>query len=252
MKVWVWGVVVALAAACFLCFGASAEQAGVDYSTLPEQYTALEDTWLGVGYLHINDWWQLSCKNDVLVGVVHNLNDLTISHKIVVLDERLLDVDLLESLGVHEVCTKVILVGELVWTTLNAYLLDLDTYRREGILENATVLQVLELRTNECWALARLAVLEIDNNKCLAIHLDAHTDFDISSCNCHSCIVLIISEFQNFGCKDTKKCRMQNAKCRKLRIKSCLPSFLDKKSRYPKPDVPRRKIFYNIVRYNGL
>ena len=43
MKVWVWGVVVALAAACFLCFGASAEQASVDYSTLPEQYTALEE-----------------------------------------------------------------------------------------------------------------------------------------------------------------------------------------------------------------
>ncbi|MBO7297241.1 MAG: hypothetical protein J6V39_08270, partial [Clostridia bacterium] len=42
MKVWVWGVIVTLAAASFLCFGASAEQAGVDYSTLPEQYVALE------------------------------------------------------------------------------------------------------------------------------------------------------------------------------------------------------------------
>ena len=43
MKVWVWGVIVALAAACFLCFGASAGQGEVDYSTLPEQYVALED-----------------------------------------------------------------------------------------------------------------------------------------------------------------------------------------------------------------
>ena len=43
MKVWVWGVIVTLVMACFLCFGASAEQAGVDYSTLPEQYVALEE-----------------------------------------------------------------------------------------------------------------------------------------------------------------------------------------------------------------
>ena len=43
MKVWVWGVTVALAATCFLCFGASAEQSSADYSTLPEQYVALED-----------------------------------------------------------------------------------------------------------------------------------------------------------------------------------------------------------------
>ena len=43
MKVWVWGVIVTLAAACFLCFGASAEQESVDYSTLPEQYVALEE-----------------------------------------------------------------------------------------------------------------------------------------------------------------------------------------------------------------
>ena len=134
--------------------------------------------------------------NDILIGVVHNLNDLAISHEVIVLDELLLDVDLLESLSVHEVCTEVILVSELVRTTLNAYLLDLDTYRREGILENATVLQVLELRTNKCRTLAWLAVLEIDNNKSLAIHLDTHTDFDISCCNCHSCIFLCIRNFR--------------------------------------------------------
>ena len=43
MKKRVWGVMVVLAAACFLCLGASAEQSGTDYSTLPEQYVALED-----------------------------------------------------------------------------------------------------------------------------------------------------------------------------------------------------------------
>ncbi len=43
MKKGVWGAVVALLTAAFLCFGASAEQTGADYSTLPEQYVALED-----------------------------------------------------------------------------------------------------------------------------------------------------------------------------------------------------------------
>ena len=43
MKKRMWGVIVALAAALFLCFGASAEQTAVDYSALPEQYVALED-----------------------------------------------------------------------------------------------------------------------------------------------------------------------------------------------------------------
>ena len=97
---------------------------------------------------------------------------------------------------------EVILVSELVWTTLNAYLLDLDTYRREGVLQNATILQILELRTNESGAFARLAVLEIDYKEGLAVHLDAHTDFDISSSNLHSvmCFMLIFA-----GAKIVKK-----------------------------------------------
>jgi hypothetical protein len=43
------------------------------------------------------------------------------------------------------VCTKIVLISELVRTTLNANLLNLLTYRRESVLKNATVLEVLEL-----------------------------------------------------------------------------------------------------------
>ncbi len=43
MKKWLWGALAVLAAAAFLCTCASAEQGSVDYSTLPEQYVALEE-----------------------------------------------------------------------------------------------------------------------------------------------------------------------------------------------------------------
>ena len=66
----------------------------------------------------------------------HNLYDLTISHQVVVVDKVLVDVNLLESLSVHKVCAQVILISELVRTTLNAYLLNLLAYRRESLLEN--------------------------------------------------------------------------------------------------------------------
>ena len=41
-----------------------------------------------------------------------------------------------------------------------------------------------------------LAVLtKIDYKESLAVHLDAHTDFDISSCDCHSCILFKIMTY---------------------------------------------------------
>ncbi len=85
---------------------------------------------------------------------------------------------------------QVVLVGELVGATLDAHLLDLDAYRREGVFEDAAVLQVLELRTHESGTLARLAVLEIDDQIGLAVHLDTHADFDIGGCNLHGVIIL--------------------------------------------------------------
>ena len=115
----------------------------------------------------------------------HNLNDLAVSHQVVVIDQVLVDIDLLEGLGVHKVCTQIVLVSELIGTTLNAYLLDLLAYRREGVLQYATIFEVLELRTNESGALTGLAVLEIDNDKGLAVHFDAHTDLNVCCCNLH-------------------------------------------------------------------
>jgi len=148
------------------------------------------DTGLGVGYLHVDNRGQLGRQYLLLLGVEHHLDNLAIGHQVVVVDERLLDVDLLEGLRVHEVGTQIILIGELIGATLYAHLLDFNTYRREGVLQNATILQILELRTNEGGTLARLAVLEIDYKEGLAVHLDAHADFDISCCNLHMLMCL--------------------------------------------------------------
>lgn len=43
MKRGLWGALVALSLAAFFCVGVSAKEQSVDYSTLPEQYVALED-----------------------------------------------------------------------------------------------------------------------------------------------------------------------------------------------------------------
>jgi len=81
-------------------------------------------------------------------GVEHHLDDLAVGHQVVVGDERLVDVDLLEGLGVHEVRPEVVLVGELVGTALHADELHLRTCG-EGVVEHAAVFQILELRAHE-------------------------------------------------------------------------------------------------------
>lgn len=139
---------------------------------------------LRVGYLHIDDRRQLGRENLLLLGVEHHLDDLAVGHQVVVVDQVLVDVDLLEGLRVHEVHAQVILVGELVGTALDAHRLDLHT-GCEGIVQHATVLEVLEFRTHESGALARLHMLEIDNLEGLAVQFDAHADLDVCG-SCHN------------------------------------------------------------------
>ncbi len=80
--------------------------------------------------------------------------------------------------------TQIVFVGELVGTALHAYGLDLRA-GREGVVQNAAVLQILQLRADECGTLAGFYVLEVHDLKGLAVQLNAHSDFDISG-SCHS------------------------------------------------------------------
>ena len=113
----------------------------------------------------------------------HHLHDLAVGHQVVVGDQVLVDVDLFESLGVHEMRPQVILVGELVGTAFHAYGFDLRPCR-ERIVQHAARFEVLEFGSYESGAFARLHMLEIHDLKGLAIHFDAHTDLDVS-CSCH-------------------------------------------------------------------
>ena len=89
----------------------------------------------------------------------------------------------------HEVHAQVILVGELVGTALDTHRLDARS-GREGVVQHAAVLEVLEFRAHESGTLARLHMLEIDNLERLAVQLDAHADLDICS-SCHKVIVFL-------------------------------------------------------------
>ena len=144
--------------------------------------------WL-VAYWFSKDRREFGREDGLLLRVEHHLDDLAVGHQVVVGDERLVDVDLLEGLGVHEVRSEVVLVGELVGTALHADELHLRTCG-EGVVEHAAVFQILELRAHESGTFAGLDVLEIDDLERLALQLDASTDFDISGC-CHKNIVFV-------------------------------------------------------------
>ena len=114
----------------------------------------------------------------------HHLDDLTVGHQVVIVDQVLVDVDLLESFRMHEVRTQIVFVGELIGTALDAHLLDLLAYRREGVFQHAAVFQVFEFGTHESGALARFHVLKIYDLEGLAVQFDAHADLDVC-CSCH-------------------------------------------------------------------
>ena len=108
---------------------------------------------------------------------------MTVGHQVGVLYHRLVYGYLLEGFGMHEVCTHVVLVGELIGTALHTHRLDLRT-GGEGILQHAAVFQVFEFGTHESGTFARFHVLKIYDLEGLAVQFDAHADLDVC-CSCH-------------------------------------------------------------------
>ena len=141
------------------------------------------DARFGIGHFHIDDRRKFGRKNGLLLGVEHHLDDLTVGHQVVIVDQVLVDVDLLESFRMHEVRTQIVFVGELIGTALHTHRLDLRT-GGEGILQHAAVFQVFEFGTHESGALARFHVLKIYDLEGLAVQFDAHADLDVC-CSCH-------------------------------------------------------------------
>ena len=92
------------------------------------------------------------------------------------------DSDLLKSLCVHEVIPHIILVEELVRTTLDAYFLYLYT-AIPSLIKDAACSHITQFRTNESRAFTGFYMEELYDEKVLSIDIEAHTISKICSCS---------------------------------------------------------------------
>ena len=115
---------------------------------------------------------------------------LSFFHEVCVLYDILRKVDLLESLLVHEVESVLILIKELVRTSLDIDSIDFCT-GGESILKDTSVLEVAKFSLYECWTFSRLYMLEINKHAWFAVEIKVHSVFEISCC-CHKNIIKLL------------------------------------------------------------
>ncbi len=116
-------------------------------------------------------------------SVNHCFADVAVLEEFNAFDAFAGDDDFFPSFGMEEVVAHVVLVGELVGATLDAYFVDLHT-RVPGLVEDAAGLDVAQLGANESGAFAGFNVEEFFDEIVGAVDVEAHTVFKISSC-CH-------------------------------------------------------------------
>ena len=108
---------------------------------------------------------------------------LTLFHKVCVFNEVSAQMNLLVSLLVHKVESVLILVKELVWTTLHVDHVNLHT-SRECVFKDSAVLKVAEFALYESGTLSRFNVLEPYDRTRLSIVHHIKPVLEICCC-CH-------------------------------------------------------------------
>ena len=113
----------------------------------------------------------------------HGFNDVSVLEELDTLDALSGDDDFLPSLSMEEVVSHLVLVGELVRTTLYADFVDLHA-RVPGLVKDTSGLHIAEFCADESRALARLNVEEFNDKEVVAVDVEAHAVFKVSCC-CH-------------------------------------------------------------------
>ena len=174
-----------------------AEERNADLSTCLERSRfecvgsciALE-TWLSVRDSQLYLGRQLSKKDGVGRSIRNNLANEALFEEINTCDKVVRDRHLLESLLVHEDVVLTLFVEVLVWTALNANILQFLT-DVEAALQNATIYYIFELNTHNGVTLSWLNMQEVNYEIQTAVHTDTYTVLYILRVN-HNSIVVII------------------------------------------------------------
>jgi hypothetical protein len=122
--------------------------------------------------------WHFCIEDSLCVGIAYNFYDIAFLHVFHTAYEVGRNRSLVECLLIHEYIIIALFVEVLVWTALDAYILEALT-DVESALENTSVSYVLKLNVHDCVAFARLAMLEVDAYPDASVHTDSYTLLDV-------------------------------------------------------------------------
>ena len=150
------------------------------------------DAGLGVGDFENYAGRHLAGEHGFGSGVYHSFADIAVLEEFYTFDAFAGNDDFFPCLGVEEVVAHVILVGELVGATLDAYFVDLYTLV-PGLVDDAAGLHIAELGAHESGAFAGFYMKKFLDEIVGAVDVEAHAVFEISCC-CHKslCGIMIV------------------------------------------------------------
>jgi hypothetical protein len=136
------------------------------------------ETWLGVSDNELHLGWQLSEEDSISRSVRNNFANKTLFEEVNTCDKIVSNRHLLESLLVHKDVILTLFVEVLVWTALNANILEFLT-NVETALQYAAINYIFELNTHNGVTLTWLNMQEVDYKIQTAIHADTYAILNV-------------------------------------------------------------------------
>ena len=135
------------------------------------------DARLRVSYAQVGLNRHFGKEDSTVAGIGNDLNNIAFLHELHTSNLILVDRNLLEGLLVHEDATCWVFIEILIWATLYAYILKLES-NLECALKHSSVGNILQLGNHYGVAFTWFPVLEVDASPDFAIHADASSNFD--------------------------------------------------------------------------